>query len=133
TFPVVMRGYDRAQVDQRIHSLERQLAEARAQVESLDASTMQMSGELADAQAQLREAEKPSYAGLGARIEQLLRPAEEQSADVLTQATRQAKDITSRAQAAAAELTSRAETEAAELLATARRAAATAPRQRPAR
>src|SRR5690625_6529781 len=97
-----MRGYDRAQVDQRIHSLERQLTEARAQVESLDASTMQMSGELADAQAQLREAEKPSYAGLGARIEQLLRSAGERSADVLTQASRQANAITSRAQAASA-------------------------------
>ena len=45
-------------------------------------------GELADAQRRLRESDKPTYAGLGSRIEQLLRSAEEQSASVLSNGQR---------------------------------------------
>ena len=120
-FPVVMRGYDRAQVDQHLHSLEKKLGEARAQVESMDAATMQMSGQLSEAQAQVREAERPSYAGLGSRIEQLLRSAEEQSSDVVSQANAHAKDVVGRATATAEQLTSQAENEAAELLSNGRR------------
>src|SRR5690625_7881816 len=116
-----MRGYDRAQVDHHIHALQRQLEEVREQVEALDSANMQISGELSEARAQLREAEKPSYAGLGSRIEQLLRSAEEQSSDVLGQANAQAKEIVDRAQARTEQFTEQAENEAREVPASARR------------
>ena len=55
-FPVVMRGYERGQVEQRLQQLEQQLADARGQVEQLDAKAMQIAGELSEAHRQLREA-----------------------------------------------------------------------------
>ena len=65
-FPVVnFRGYDRDAVDGRLAALEQALADARAQVESLDTRAMQVSGELSEAHRQLREAERPTYSGLG--------------------------------------------------------------------
>ena len=67
-FATVMRGYDRAQVDEYI----RQLAtETRRHQE--DALTARH--DLTDAQRQIQEQERPTYSGLGARIEQLLRLA----------------------------------------------------------
>ena len=78
SFPVVMRGYERDMVDERLDELDRQVAQARAQVEQLDSRAMQLAGELAEAHRQLREAERPTYSGLGSRIEHLLRSAEEQ-------------------------------------------------------
>src|SRR5699024_5069238 len=100
------------------------LDEVREQVESLDSTNMQISGELSEAKAQLREAEKPSYSGLGSRIEQLFRSAEEQSADLLSQSDAQAKEIVARAQENASHLADQAEKEAADVLTAARRDAA---------
>ena len=123
-FPVVnFRGYDRESVDDRISGLERALKDARTQVESLDERALQISGELSEAHRQLREAERPTYSGLGSRIEQLLRSAEEQSSDVVQQANAQASDALARATLASGQLRARAETEVAELLATTRREA----------
>ena len=59
-FAITMRGYDRAQVDQRLEALRRQLADARREVESLDQKAMTLTGELADAQRRLRESDKPT-------------------------------------------------------------------------
>src|SRR4029078_13509349 len=70
-FPVVsFRGYEREAVDARIAGLEKALADARAQVESLDGRAMQVAGELSEAHRQLREAERPTYSGLGSRLAQ---------------------------------------------------------------
>ena len=118
-FPVVnFRGYDRVAVDARIVELERKLADARHQVEAADAKALQTAGELSEAHRQLREAERPTYTGLGSRIEQLLRSAEEQSSEVISQANAQAADALARAKLAAGQLRARAENEVAELLAT---------------
>ncbi len=68
-FAITMRGYDRAQVDRKLEQLSRQLADARREVASLDQRAMTLAGELADAQRRLRESDKPTYAGLGSRIE----------------------------------------------------------------
>ena len=68
-FPVVnFRGYEREAVDARISGLEKALADARALLESLDGRAMQVAGELSEAHRQLREAERPTYSGLGSRI-----------------------------------------------------------------
>jgi len=104
-FPVVsFRGYDRGAVDGRIAELERALSDARARVEQADSKALQVAGELSEAHRQLREAERPTYSGLGTRIEQLLRSAEEQSSEVITQANAQAADAVARAKLAAGQL-----------------------------
>lgn len=120
-FTITMRGYDRAQVDQRIETLRRQLADARREVESLDQRTMTLAGELADAQRRLRETDTPSYAGLGSRIEQLLRSAEEQSATVLSKANAEAETLLARTRTNAKRVSEQASTESATLLSDARR------------
>ncbi|WP_418608346.1 DivIVA domain-containing protein [Georgenia sp. SUBG003] len=120
-FPVVMRGYDRAQVDQRIHALETSLTDARREVATLDSRLLKISGELSEAQQRLRENERPTYAGLGSRVERLLRSAEEQALDVVTRANADAERTLTRAAQAAKALTERAEQESAALLADARR------------
>src|SRR5690606_26712026 len=119
-FPITMRGYDRVQVEAQLAKLEKAVEDARARVEAADARAMQLTSELADAQRQLREADRPSYAGLGSRIEQLLRSAEEQSADILPQANAQAADIMARVKFSAGQERSHAENEVAELLNSAR-------------
>ena len=83
-FPLVRRGYDRAQVDQRIFSLESALEETRSQVAELDSRILRLSGELAEAQDRIREQDRPSYATLGARVERLLRSTEQQALEVMS-------------------------------------------------
>jgi len=43
-FQIVMRGYDRTQVDDRINALESALRDARARVEEVDARALKLSG-----------------------------------------------------------------------------------------
>src|ERR1700689_5844272 len=75
-FAKVMRGYDPHQVDEHI----RQMAnEVRRHQE--DAVTARR--DLQDAQRQIQEQERPTYSGLGARIEQLLRLGQEQGTEPL--------------------------------------------------
>src|SRR4029450_12898144 len=97
-----MRGYDRAQVDERMQALEAALRDARARVEEVDARALKLSGEVAEANRQLREGERPSYSGLGSRIEQLLRLAEEQASDVIAAATKEAEEAVAQARVGAA-------------------------------
>src|ERR687883_901786 len=98
-FQTRISGYDKTQVDERVATLEAALRDARARVEELDAQTMKLAGEVSEAHRQLREVGRPSYAGLGARIEQLLRLAEEQASDVIAAATKDADDALARAHA----------------------------------
>src|SRR5512142_1020387 len=106
-----MRGYDKAQVDEKIHSLESRLREARAQLEEVDARAMKLAGEVSDAHRQLREVERPSYSGLGARIEQLLRLAEEQASDVIAAATKDAEEALAQARVEASQVRAAAQNE----------------------
>ena len=92
-FPLVRKGYDRAPVDERIHTLESALEQTRSQVAGLDARILRLSGELAQAQKDARENERPSYGGLGSRGERLLRSTEQQALEVV-QAERLANGAT---------------------------------------
>src|SRR5262249_2247301 len=69
-FAKVMRGYDQHQVDEYLKQLDAEMRQHRDQVQALQQ-------ELSDAHRQIREQERPTYSGLGSRIEQLLRLAEE--------------------------------------------------------
>jgi hypothetical protein len=71
--------------------------------------------ELAEAHRQIQERERPTYSGLGARIEQLLRIAEEQAVELIQAARLEANEIKAAARVDAAELRAGAENEAAEL------------------
>src|SRR3954452_23923969 len=107
-----MRGFDRAQVKDRIGALESSLRDARARVEELDTRALKLSGEVAEAHRQLREVERPSYSGLGSRIEQLLRLAEEQAGDVIAAATKDAEEALAQARVEAAQARAAAQNEA---------------------
>src|SRR5689334_25260467 len=75
-FDVVLRGYDRHQVEEHIKQLDNEVRQSREQ-------TSAMQRELSDAHRQLQEQERPTYSGLGARIEQLLRLAVEQDTEIV--------------------------------------------------
>src|SRR5260370_39762076 len=73
-FAKVMRGYDQHQVDEYLKQNDVEMRQAREQAQAFQQ-------ELNEAHRQLREQERPTYAGLGSRIEQLLRLAEEQATE----------------------------------------------------
>jgi DivIVA domain-containing protein len=113
-FVTVMRGYDRHQVDEHIRQIEAEMRQHREQAQA-------MQRELSEAHHQIHEQERPTYSGLGARIEQLLRLAEEQATELVQAARSEANEIKAAAKADAAELRAAAENEAAELRANAKR------------
>src|SRR5882672_4252639 len=78
-FARVMRGFDPHQVNEHLKQLDGELRQHREQVQALHR-------ELADAHRQIQEQERPTYSGLGSRIEQLLRLAEEQATEILQEA-----------------------------------------------
>ncbi|MFN0283234.1 MAG: DivIVA domain-containing protein, partial [Kineosporiaceae bacterium] len=110
-----MRGYDKAQVDERVVALEAALRDARARVEEVDGRASKLAGEVTEAHRQLREVERPSYSGLGARIEQLLTLAEEQASDVIAAATKDAEDMIAAARVEAAQMRAAAQNESADM------------------
>src|SRR5215469_5969335 len=65
-FAKVMRGYDPHQVDEHLKQADAEVRQHREQVQALQR-------ELSDAHRQIQEQERPTYSGLGSRIEQLLR------------------------------------------------------------
>ncbi len=89
-FTMVMRGFDRVQVEQHVRTLEAALAQQRARTQELDKQIVRLRQELAEATTSLREVDQPSYSGLGARIEHLLRLAEEQASELVGQAEAEA-------------------------------------------
>ena len=113
-FATVMRGYDRHQVDEHIRQVEAEVRQHREQ-------SVTLKRELSEARRQIREQERPTYSGLGGRIEQLLRLAEEQATELVQAARSEANEIKAAAKAGAAELRAGAENEATELRANAKR------------
>jgi len=96
-FATVMRGYDRHQVDEHIRQIDAEVRQHREQ-------TTTLKRELSEAHRQIQEQERPTYSGLGARIEQLLRLAEEQATELVQAARSEANEIKAAAKVDAAEL-----------------------------
>ena len=65
-FVTAMRGYDRQQVDEHISQIEAEVRQHREQAQAMQRG-------LSEAHRQLHEQQRPTYSGLGTRIEQLLR------------------------------------------------------------
>jgi DivIVA domain-containing protein len=94
-FVTVMRGYDREQVDEHIRQIGAEVRQHREQARA-------MRQQLSEAHRQTQEQERPTYSGLGGRIEQLLRLAEEQATEVVQAAGSEASEIKAAATADAA-------------------------------
>ena len=76
-FPVVMRGYDRASVDDAIRDFRRELLNLTTQNSTLAAELREAQSRLAALEIELAENINPSYAGVGAKAAQILASAEE--------------------------------------------------------
>ena len=102
-FQTELRGYKRSEVDEIISELRTELIQAskdrQSALEELKAATESLTA----LQASSGEAESPTYAGLGGRLEAVLRIAEEQSTRIIGQADIDAERIIASAKLDAAE------------------------------
>src|SRR5436305_4170995 len=108
-FEQVRRGYDPVQVNDRITKLIAERDSAHSRTGSLEKRIEELHLENQNVQAQLTDSE-PSYAGLGARVEKILRLAEEEAKDLRKEARRAAEQHRELAEAAAQQVRSEAET-----------------------
>lgn len=111
TFPVVMRGYDRRQVQAFIESLSVRLATESQRADLMERAIAQMRLEMAA----LKHQPPPSYDHLGAGAARLFEQAGSSARLLVEDARSQSKSIVDEAEAAAAELLRTAEQRAAEL------------------
>jgi cell division septum initiation protein DivIVA len=107
-FDIVLRGYERRQVDERLARATADRRAAARRIGELERRVEELRVELQDAQKQAGEAE-PSYAGLGARVEKILGLAEEEAQQLRAEALGQAENVGQAAQAAAAQVRAQAE------------------------
>src|SRR5882757_3695156 len=107
-FELVRRGYDRGQVDDRITKLVADRDSALTRITALEKRIEELHLETQNAQAPLSDSE-PSYAGLGARVEKILRLAEEEAKDLREEARRAADQHRELAEQAAAQVRADAE------------------------
>lgn len=111
TFPVVMRGYDRRQVQAFIESLSARLVSESQRAHQLERAIAQLRLEMAA----LKYQPPPSYDHLGAGAARLFEQAGSSARLLVEDARGQSKSIVHEAEAAAAELIRTAEQRAAEL------------------
>jgi cell division septum initiation protein DivIVA len=108
-FDIVLRGYERKQVDERLARIAVDRRAAAERVAALERRVEQLRVELQDAQRGAAGRVEPSYAGLGARVEKILRLAEEEAAELRAEALGQAENVGKAAQTAAGQVRVRAE------------------------
>ena len=111
-FQTELRGYKRSEVDGIISELRTELIKASKDRQSALEELKVATESLATLQASSSEAEAPTYAGLGGRLEAVLRIAEEQSTRIIGQADIDAERIIASAKLEAAETLEAAEREA---------------------
>src|SRR5262245_17508140 len=136
-FTVVLRGYDRNQVDDFVQRLNAHLAQTKAahaeaeqrmndsqrrtrQAEQALSSAQQ---KLTDQSKQIEENSRPTLSGLGTRVEQILRLAEEQANEHRGDSKRESEGVVSASRLEAREITDKARAEAAAMKASAEREA----------
>src|SRR2546421_9597 len=126
-FSVVLRGYDgaeadghvqrptaaipqaeqsRAEAEQRMNESQRRLRQAEQRLSSIEQK-------LTDTNKQLEENSRPTLSGLGTRVEQILRLAEEQANDHRAEAKPESEGSNTAARLEAREITDNARAEAA--------------------
>ncbi|MCA1943497.1 MAG: DivIVA domain-containing protein, partial [Yonghaparkia sp.] len=120
-FGTEMRGYKREEVDRALQEIRRELIKSNTDRAETAKEVARLQAVVDDLQAELDEVGRPTYSGLGTKLEQTLRVAEEQSTRLISQADIDAERLRAaaqteaqRLQAETAERTQRMVDEAAE-------------------
>ena len=85
-FTQVFRGYDREEVDKTLQGLRRDLMQANTSSTEAKKEIKRLSTQIDDLNAEIEEVGSPTFSGLGTKLENTLRVAEEQSTRVIAQA-----------------------------------------------
>ncbi len=109
TFTVVLRGYDRNEVNSYLGRSEAARRETDAELEKLRARVDDLDERASTAEARLKEVGEPTYAGLGGRVSELLRLAETQAAQIRSNADDYAQKVVADAGESAAKTRADAE------------------------
>ncbi|MEQ3554743.1 hypothetical protein WIS52_30135 [Pseudonocardia nematodicida] len=110
-FTVVLRGYDRAEVDTRLTDLDRRIHDEIRRAESAESALSAARAHVRRLQEQVEAAttERGGDAGFGRRVERVLQAAEQEAAELRDRATAEAEEIVERARAEADERRTRTE------------------------
>jgi cell division septum initiation protein DivIVA len=110
-FHVVLRGYDRLEVDSRLEYLESQLVAASRSLQEAQERNAELAAQLRSAQQQPHEPSEPvmPQESFGFRVERILRLAEEEAKGVRTQAESEAMELVEQARAQAQAMRDEAE------------------------
>lgn len=119
-FDLVLRGYERHQVDRYVYHLTVLLEELRSRLGDSSQREAVATAELADVRAEL-ERGRPSFEALGERVSKMLTLAESEAAQLRADAERDAKALRHASEREAAEIRTAAHRDAEELGAAARR------------
>ena len=90
-FPVAIRGYDKAAVDDAIKDLRKEILTLSAQNSTLASELRETTEALNAANHELSEFDRPTYSGVGTRAALILSSAEEQAAHILNVAKTEAE------------------------------------------
>jgi cell division septum initiation protein DivIVA len=90
-FPVAIRGYDKATVDDAIKDLRKEILTLSAQNSTLASELREATESLNAAKHELSEFDRPTYSGVGTRAALILSSAEEQAAHILNVAKTEAE------------------------------------------
>lgn len=91
-FDVVLRGYDRVQVDHHLEAVEALLARSEQAAEAARAEAAELRRQQEAAPAQVEPDDVGSYAGLGRRVARILALAEEEATAIRTAARQETAD-----------------------------------------
>jgi DivIVA domain-containing protein len=92
-FARVIRGYDPDEVDRFVQKLRRELLVAKTSLDDQAARITELEANLEAHAQELEQLGRPTFAGLGSKLESTLRIAEEQSARLVAQAETDAHNI----------------------------------------
>lgn len=100
-FHVVLRGYDRLEVDSRLEYLESQLVVASRSLHAAQERNAELAAQLRSAQEQLSRPNEPvtPQESFGVRVEKILRLAVEEAKEIRTQAASEAMELVEQARA----------------------------------
>jgi len=111
-FSTELRGYKRSEVEEALRSLRKELIAASKDTQTALEELKSVKEQLASMSASTGEAHAPTYAGLGGRLEAVLRIAEEQSTTLIGQADIDAERIIAKAKSEATSIVEAAQREA---------------------
>ncbi len=111
-FDIVLRGYDREQVDERLRFLGDELATAEQALTAARERCAGLEQELASARGELGRRVPDPDVGFGDRVEKILRLAEEEAAEIRKRAGDEASSLVETARAGSEQLVDEASRDA---------------------